>query len=180
MQLHTRIRTLADILLPGQSISFTREQLIELLSSESPPSGGGRPATPPAVGLRSGLSAPEIAPLVGKGSSTVRRWIAAGIFGPSVRPTGREYRVSADAVEHALERLATGERIVNDRWDSTKNHGAVPPAGATAGEPAAEASDALVPFASVGLVGRPAGGPPGASSSIRRSARARKLGAWQR
>ena len=56
------------------------------------------------------LSTEEVAKLLNVHSNTVARWIKSGKL-PSTK-IGREYRISREAIENRMSRIASGTRII--------------------------------------------------------------------
>lgn len=96
MALLTQLREMTAHLPPGGSITLPGDWLRAELASE--PEGGSHIEPARLADLTVG----EVAEQLGRGSSTVRGWIAAGAFPNAYRLQRREWRVPADDVRAFL------------------------------------------------------------------------------
>ncbi len=132
LQALTRLQKLHEGLLPGQTISFTREQLCELLGLMPVAEAGETlPAPRPAIGQTDSLSCEAAGrELGGLGRSTVRAWAHAGVFGDLGQPRRRHgYRIPLAQVREAKQRLDAGWRVVHGAWVSPSEARTEPTSG---------------------------------------------------
>ena len=130
-----------ELMSPSESVTMTREDIKWLLQKHGHGSCGNTPEvlepTEPTVGCdaHGPAAATELAPRrgrrphgshtipmlaerFGKAQSTVRGWVASGMFGDPdrLKPNGRDYSVANSVVDEVESRLERGFRFADGAW----------------------------------------------------------------
>lgn len=119
MCLKTYFESKVAIMAPGESVTLTREALEWILREHGDcrcaPEESRNPGSEQvsAVGYRT----TDLATYFGRAASTIRGWIAGGVFGDpeSLKPNGRDYEIPASHVEEVTRKLQQGWRIVRNQ-----------------------------------------------------------------